>query len=232
MMRCESWVRVKAVAAISGVLALAACATPAPPPPPPPKVVIPQRPWPPLGAAPNLTTPPVGLDGVRRTVNTALSPAQTTWNLRSAFNVAALNCLQPQHAGILDGYKKFLTTHAKALGAVNGDLDKQFKAQYGATYVRSREAYNTQVYNYFALPPTLPQFCDAVLAMSQRSLTVASPQLSAFAATSLPQLEDVFQSFFTSYDRYRSDAAAWDARYGAAQQPVTTAAATTQVRAQ
>lgn len=232
-MKFDKRIRFMAVGVTVGILALSGCATPPPPPPPPPpRLVIPPRPWPPLGAAPNLMTPKVGFDGVRRTVNTGLTPAQTTWNLRSAFNVAALNCLQPQHAGILEGYKKFLTNHAKALTALNGELDKQYKAQYGPSYVRDRETYNTQVYNYFALPPTLPQFCDAVLAMSQQSLTVTSPQLGTFAATSLPQLEAVFQSFFSSYDRYRTDAAAWDARYGAAQPQVSSAAATTQGRAQ
>jgi hypothetical protein len=41
-------------------------------------------------------------------------------------------------------------------------------AKYGAKdYIRTRETYMTQVYNYFAYPPTLTHFCDAALVMSR-----------------------------------------------------------------
>ena len=206
---------------------LAGCTKPPPPAPvPPPRIVIPPRPYPPMSASPNLIIPQVGVDGVRRTVNTGLSTSQTTWNLRSAYNVAALNCLRPEHAPILEGYKAFLKTHAKKLTQVNKDLDTQFRASHGSTYIRQREAYNTQVYNYFALPPTLPAFCDAVLAMSVQGAPVASAQLDAFAMTSLAGLEGVFQAFYNSYDQYRTDLAAWNARYGGG--PAVPAASTVQ----
>ena len=197
------------------IAALAGCAPkPVPVPPPPPVVVIPPRPYPPMGASPNLVTPPIGIDGARRTVNVGLTPAQTVWNLRSAFNVAALNCQKPEHAGILAGYRDFLIRHAKTLTKYNRTVDDEFKGRAGnAGYVTMRESYMTQVYNYFALPPTLPAFCDAVLAVSVQSAAVASADLPAFAQASLPQLEAVFTAFYNSYDQYRADLAAWDARY-------------------
>ena len=167
-----------------------------------------------MGAAPNLTIPQIGPDGIRRTVNTGISHYQTVWNMRSAYNVAALNCQKPEHAAILNGYKQFLKDNSKALTKVNGELDKQFKSDYGSKYIRERETYNTQVYNYFALPPTLPAFCDAALTVAQQSPSVSSSDLDAFAATSLAQLESVFHEFYNSYDQYRSDLAAWNARYG------------------
>lgn len=167
-----------------------------------------------MGSPPSLATPAVGLDGVRRTVNVGLTPAQTVWNLRSAFNVAALNCQKPEHAGILQGYKAFLTRHAKTLNKFNRTVDDEFKGRAGGgRYIPLREAYMTQVYNYFALPPTLPAFCDAALAVSAQSANIASADLPAFAASALPQLDSVFLAFFNSYDQYRADAAAWDARY-------------------
>ncbi|MCB2080439.1 MAG: hypothetical protein KDE55_22450, partial [Novosphingobium sp.] len=134
----------------AAVAALSACAPPPEPVKPPPQVVIPPRPWPPMGAAPNLTIPQIGPDGIRRTVNTGISHYQTVWNMRSAYNVAALNCQKPEHAAILNGYKQFLKDNSKALTKVNGELDKQFKSDYGSKYIRERETYNTQVYNYFA----------------------------------------------------------------------------------
>lgn len=202
----------------AAIAALSACASkpPPPPPPPPPVVVIPPQPQPPRGASPNLVVPPVDALGVRQTVNTSISEAQTLWNLRSAYNVAALNCLQPQHAQIVVGYRAFLKTHAKKLTATNKKIDGEFRQKHGASFIRPREAYMTQVYNYFAFPPTLPAFCDAALAMSNEAQTLKSADMDAFAMRTLPALDRVFDEFFRSYEQYRADLAAWRARYAAA----------------
>ena len=192
---------------------------PPPPPPPPPApivVIIPPKPYPPMRAAPNLVIPPVGLDGVRESVNARLSTAQTTWNLRSAWNVAALNCLKPEHAEILVGYKAYLKTHARALRAANLAVDAPFKKSAGIKgngWIRAREAYMTRVYNYYASPPTLPAFCDAVLTMSRAGMQVPVGGLDAFSAAELPKIEAVFESFFKAYEQYRTDLALWTARY-------------------
>ncbi|MBW8752797.1 MAG: hypothetical protein JF595_01390 [Sphingomonadales bacterium] len=203
-------------AALASLAALAGCGPKKPVAiqlPPPPPVVIPPQPMPPRGASPLLVTPQIDAFGVRQTVNTGISPAQATWNLRSAYNVAALNCLAPQHAQIVVNYRAFLKTQAKKLTAVNKVVDQEFKAKNGARYIPAREQYMTQVYNYFALPPTLPSFCDAALAMSNEAATVKSTELDAFAARSLPALEQVFLRFYTSYDQYRADLAGWQAKY-------------------
>jgi hypothetical protein len=208
---------IAAGAVLSAVVALAGCGPKAPPPvqlpPPPPPVVVPPQPQPPNGASNNLNVPPLDAYGVRRTVNAGISGPQTTWNLRSAYNVAALNCLDPKYAQIVVNYRAFLKTHAKKLTAVNTAVDQEFKGRYGARFVAPREAYMTQVYNYFALPPTLPAFCDAALIMSNQAATVPSTDLDSFAARSLPSLELVFTPFYRSYDQYRTDLAGWQGKY-------------------
>jgi hypothetical protein len=183
--------------------------------------MVPPQPTPPGGASPNLTVPPLDVMGVRRTVNYGISAAQTTWNLRSAYNVAALNCLDPKHAQIVVNYRAFLKTQARKLSTVNLAVDKEFRERNGPRFVAPREAYMTQVYNYFALPPTLPSFCDAVLAMSTEAATVKSADLDGFAARSLPVLERVFLRFFLSYDQYKVDLGAWQAKYTASGVPPT-----------
>jgi len=217
-----------------GVVALtiamvAACAPKPPPPPPPPPpapvVYIPPRPLPPLGAAPGLVVPPLGIDGVRVTINTGITPAQTVWNLRSAYNVAALNCLKPEHADILVGYKKFLTANKKALAAANKAVDGEYRKRFGTDWIRPREAYMTQVYNYFAHPPTLPLFCDAALAMSQEIKLAKPADLDRVSAANLARLDQVFKDFFTGYDQYRTDLAAWQSRYYPMQTTVSAAPA-------
>jgi hypothetical protein len=194
-------------------------APPPPPPPPPPPVIvyIPPRPTPPLGASPLFKVPALLPTGARQSINTGIGPLQTVWNLRSAYNVAALDCLRPEHADILVGYKRFLKIHKLGLVQANRAVDGDFRKRFGGAYIRPREAYMTQVYNYYAFPPTLPNFCDAALAMARESMTLKPAGLNAFAARYVPQFDAVFESFYRSYDQYRADAAAWDAKYA----PVT-----------
>ena len=206
-----------------GLAVLAACAdakpkktTPLPPPPPPPPapvVYIPPRPTPPQGAAANATIPPLNAAGQRQTINTGISPNQTVWNFRSAYNVAALNCMKPEHAAILVGYKAFLKTHRVGLNRANLGVNTEFRARTGASYVRAREAYMTKVYNFYAFPPTVARFCDAALVMARESMTVKPAELTAFSKRNLTTLDVVFENFYRAYEQYRADAAAWDAKY-------------------
>jgi hypothetical protein len=198
---------------------LASCAPkappPPPPPPPPPKVVaIPPKPMPPNGASGNIYLPPADANGLRKSINRDISPTQTVWNLRSAYNVAALNCSGPKFADILPRYKVFLATHAKALNAVNKKLDAEFKARHGAKYIAPRESYITSVYNHYALPPTLNDFCEAVTAVTLDGAAVKSADLEAFALRSLPSIEVVFDDFYRRYEAYRTELSQWEARYG------------------
>ncbi|MDD3799448.1 MAG: hypothetical protein PHE36_09765 [Novosphingobium sp.] len=203
------------IATAGGFAVLAACAAPPPPPPPPPApVAIPSRPQPPSGAAANMAIPPVGPDGMRQTVNAHISEAQRVWNFRSAYNVAALNCLQPKHAGILEGYKHFLSNYERDLSRTNKAVENEWRHNEGSGYKRARDTYTTQVYNYWALPPVLPQFCDAVLQISQQEAVAPSPSLDAFADQAMAKLQTVFDEFYSAFERYRVDVADWDARYG------------------
>jgi hypothetical protein len=190
--------------------------TPPPPPPPPPPayVYVAWKPVPPEWASPNLAYRPMGADGLRVSVNRNISQAQTTWNLRSAYNVAALNCRNPKHAEVLVNYRTFLKAHAKTLKATNAKIDAEWRAKHGAGFVKHREKYMTEVYNHFAVPPVQPAFCDAALAMSKDAKLVKSANLNAFAATALPSIEIVFDDFYKRYDQYRLDMAAWETKWG------------------
>lgn len=211
-------VKFMAAGALAALLASCAKAPPPPPPPPPPPkvVVIPPKPMPPNGASNTFEIPPVDANGLRQSVNRNISPAQALWNLRSAYNVAALNCSSPKHADILVRYRTFLTANAKVLTATNKAVDGEFRKKYGARFVAPREAYMTSVYNHFALPPTLSDFCDAVLAVSRDGMTVKPADLQGFAVLSLPNIEVVFDDFYRRYEKYRIDLAAWQAQYGQA----------------
>lgn len=199
------------------VAALSGCAPkPAPPPPPPPPVVvIPPMPVPPMGAQADMTIPPVDAAGARHTVNSGISTSQAVWNLRSAFNVAALNCLEPEYAPILAGYKRFLGVYAKPLAAANREIDASFRTQHsGRAAIVARETYQTQVYNFFALPPVKTGFCNAAMELSAELATVDASQFNTYSFSGLAKMEAPFKTFFDSYDKYKADLAAWQARYG------------------
>ena len=165
-----------------------------------------------------MVLPPLGPDGQRLTVNSNLDEDSTLWHFRSAWNVAALNCLEAAEATpILEGYRKFLTTYRRPLAAANTAIDARFRREHGSrnAAVKAREAYMTQVYNYFALPPARGDFCNVALQVANEFMLAQPEDPKAFAASALPRFESAFQTFFRQYAQYQADSAAWDARYGA-----------------
>lgn len=196
------------------------------PPPPPAAVVIPPRPMPPMGAQSNMVIPALAANGTRTTVNSGISQAQMLWNLRSAYNVAALNCMGPDHGPILAGYKDFLVRHAKVLAATNKAVDKEFSSKYGKGGIKARETYQTQVYNFFALPPVVPALCNAMIGMAAEMQALPAAQLNSYAQGGLAKAEAPYMEFFNSYEQYRADLAAWNTRYGAGQPMLAAPAAT------
>ena len=214
-------VKIKIVAIAVASAALAACGTSAPPPPvvyapppPPPKIVIPPKPTPPAGAFATMAVPQMGATGVRQTVNYGISNEQKLWNVRSGLNVAALNCRSPQHVTLADNYREFLNKHRRELSRTNRTLDSQYRAEHGRQYRDAQDAYMTRVYNYFALPPALPEFCNVAHELSQEIVQVPAGQLGNFTEVALPRMEAVYDQFFSAYEKYRVDLAAWEARYG------------------
>ena len=207
-------------APILGILILAACATkappPPPPPPPPPVEISPYRPLPPSGATYTMVMPPLGADGRHRTVLRGLDEDQRLWYFRSAWNVAALNCVGPEYQPILDGYGAFLKGNVKTLRAVNARIDKKFRSDNpnGSESIKAREKLMTSVYNFFALPPARAEFCQAAMQVAAMSAAMPKPDAMALAAN-FPLFEAPFENFFTAYDQYQRDSAAWDVRYGA-----------------
>ena len=201
---------------------------PLPPPPPPPPVIVippPPRPTPPNGASAAVPVPPLGADGLFKSVNRQITPAQTVWNFRSGYNVAALNCRDPKYDPIVIGYRAFLKKHAKGLTLANRKVDAEFRAVYGARFIPNREKYMTAVYNHFAAPPVQPQFCDAVMAVNNDVPALKLAGLTDFAQRNLPNIEIVFDEFYRQFAKYQADAAAWDTRYAPAPPaPVPTAA--------
>ena len=212
------------ITAFAGAMLLAGCAAKTPPPPPPapppaPEVFepVPYRPLPPGGAHYVMTMPTRGPDGKRITVNSGLTDDQTVWNLRSAWNVAALNCLGAEYDPILQGYRTFLTKNVKSLKAINDRIEKtytnRFKVKRDAMI--ARDGYTTQVYNFFAEPAARAGFCRAALDMSNRAVLAPPSDPLAFAKANFDGLMVPFEQFFDEYEVYQRASSEWDAKWGA-----------------
>jgi hypothetical protein len=207
---------------VAGAALLSGCAAPAPLPPPPPPApppvveAVPYRPLPPGGAHYVMDIPPRGPDGRRVTVNSGLSDDNLVWHLRSAWNVAALNCLAPEYQPILDGYRAFLANNSRPLKAVydriERDYARRFKTRREAMV--ARDGLNTQVYNFFALPAAREGFCRAALDMAKRALAAPPKDPLAFARANFDGLLVPFETFFDEYEAYQRAAAEWDAKWG------------------
>ena len=212
-------ITIRFAAVATGLAVLGACATPPPPPPPPPPPVqerIPVRPLPPGQASYVMAIPRLNSMGLRETVNLGISDDEKVWHFRSAWNVAALNCLDPQYQPILDAYSAYIKDHARALKRVNDRIDAEYRKEHRArrSAIMARESQMTMVYNYFALPPARSDFCRTALGVSQQYLASSSIDPIAFGLANFPTMEGPFERFFLAYEQYERDSAAWDAQYG------------------
>jgi hypothetical protein len=163
-----------------------------------------------------MATPAVGPDGARRTINSGLDSDEAIWHLRAAWNVAALGCRGAADKPILAGYGDFLKRYARQLAAVNTRLDAKFRKAAGSAAAgrAAREAHTTQLYNYFARPPAVGGLCTVALEVAKAWQRTRPSDLAAFGRATLPRFDAVYLALFDAYDRYRAQAAAWDAKYG------------------
>lgn len=191
------------------LLALAtACAGPeriaAPTPLPVAAPALPQTAAPraPDGAAANLVIPARLPDGSYATPNRNVSAAAAAWHLRAAFNVAALNCNDP---ALAPAYNQFLKAHRSALNAAHHALTRE----YGAS--AAFDPAMTRLYNYFAQPPVMPQFCATAAFLLHQVAAMPAAELPAVAPAALAQIDRPFTDFYARYDAWRVDLAAWRA---------------------
>lgn len=195
--------------------AIAACTTPPPPPPPtPPPAVVPTvRPVPPDNAAAGMSIPEKDADGKYQTANRGVTSNTALWHVRMALNVAALNC-DKYGPTARNQYNQILAMHKATLAGANAAVDRNYSVAYGSAAVGSRERLNTVVYNFFALPPVIKNFCPVAVTVGAKMMTIPSTQLLLQAPALLAELEKPFQDFYAAYADYLRRLAEWQSRFG------------------
>lgn len=173
-----------------------------------------EAPRPPEGAAPNQAVPPLDAQGGYLTPNHDLSPAQTSWHVRAALNVAALGCRDALEAETIAEYNQLLAVHRDALAQADASVKAQFRLRHAAEWENEHDHAMTRVYNFFAQPPAHEAFCAVAHEVLREALAVKQEEFEAFALGALPRLEAPFTGFYRAYDQYRTALAAW--RGGAA----------------
>ena len=174
------------------------------------------RPLPPGGAAYVMKIPPLGPDGKRITVNSNLNDDKLVWHLRSAWNVAALNCVTDEYQPILDGYRAFLANNVRSLKTINDRIEASYGAQYRVKRdaIVARDKESTQVYNFFANPAARAGFCLAALDVANRYLAEPKSQPLTFAKANFETLMVPLERFFNEYEAYQRASTEWDEKYG------------------
>ncbi len=202
---------------LAALALLAGCATPAPPPPtPPPPVIIlppppaPVRPTPPNSAAPNLIIPISDLNGRRMTPNVDLTPEQALWQFRIGLNVAALNCRGDEGPALIANYSRFLTVHRTAIAASERRVIALMAAQTRTNGIAARDSLSTRMFNYFAQPPVLREFCRVSINLAPLAAQEPPANILPFASARLAEMDQPFVEFFNAYARYQADLNAWN----------------------
>ncbi|UZK65120.1 hypothetical protein [Sphingomonas sp. M1-B02] len=170
--------------------------------PPPAPIVAAPMPRPPASAATSLTLPPRLPDGSYATPNRDLTGAAAIWHVRAALNVAALGC-----AGgtLAPAYNQLLKAQRTGLAAAHRSLT----SQYGGP--APFDVAMTRIYNYFSQPPAQSGFCAVAAPLLAEAVATPTDAFATFAVGALQRLDRPFVDFYTAYDRYRSDLAAWHA---------------------
>lgn len=206
-------------ATLASLLVLASCATPPPPPPPappPPVIVVPApapmpQPYPPNQAAPNLIIPITDVNGRRLTPNIDLSPEQALWQFRIGLNVAALNCRGPNDQFLIDNYSRFLTVNRTAIARAERWVIADQASRTGTNGISARDTLSTRLYNYFAQPPVMADFCRVATGIAALAAAEPTATILPFASLRIVELDQPFVDFYAAYNRYQIDYARWQA---------------------
>lgn len=214
------------VATAAVLVALAGCTrkpaplpAPVPAPPPPAAIVVPPRPIAPGFAAETQQVPARDPAGRYMTLNSGITGERAFWQLKTGLNVAAIGCRGADEKILVGAYNQIIKSHTRSIQAAEKKVIADLGKENRTTGIKERDRLSTQLFNYFAQPPAQVEFCRRATALAQTVATTPAKELFANAANQLSTLDQPFTDFYTAFERYKAEAAEWDARYGALYAP-------------
>ncbi|NJS15434.1 MAG: hypothetical protein HC788_13550 [Sphingopyxis sp.] len=156
------------------------------------------------------------------TINSGVAGERAFWQLKTGLNVAAIGCRGGNEAALVAAYNQIIKNHTRSIQAAEKKVIADLAKANRTTGVKERDRLSTQLFNYFAQPPAQTEFCRRATVIAQTVATTPSAQLIANAESQLATLDQPFTDFYAAFERYKIDAATWDARY--APRPVSTVA--------
>jgi hypothetical protein len=148
------------------------------------------------------------------TLNSGITGERAFWQLKTGLNVAAIGCRGPEEAPLVAAYNQIIKSHTRSIVAAEKKVIADLAKANRTTGVKERDRLSTQLFNYFAQPPAQRPFCERALVLAQTVSTTPTAQLYANAAEQLATLDQPFTDFYAAFERYKAEAAAWDAQYG------------------
>lgn len=179
------WIRTAAIAATAAMAALAAA-------PATSQIFFypPQHEGAPVtGAEPGLFVPSMP------DAQPADTRANLIWNLRSALNVAALNCQYWPTVDSVDNYNDLLLHHTAELAEAYEGLKGYFRRTQGNQWQSRMDEHTTSMYQSYVLVGAQRSFCHAAAETARDALSRPKGQLHVTAETRMRQMRNSLTSY-------------------------------------
>lgn len=121
--------------------------------------------------------------------------ANLIWNLRSALNVAALNCQFWPTIDAVDNYNNILLHHADELAAAYEGLKAYFRRVSGNQWQSRMDEYTTSMYQSYVLVGAQRSFCHAAAETARDALSQPKGQLYVTAQNRMRQMRNSLTSY-------------------------------------
>lgn len=119
--------------------------------------------------------------------------AQLVWNLRSALNVAALNCQYWPFAMTVRNYNDMLKHHAAELNDAHEGLKTYFRRTAGDDWQQAMDEYTTTMYQSYIRIGTQRAFCHVASDVTREALSRPKGQLHLTAAARMRAVRGAMQ---------------------------------------
>jgi|TARA_R100000501_G_scaffold17919_4_gene35121 hypothetical protein len=152
----------------------------------------------------NYVLPSRDASGQFQTPNINLSEQEALFHFRAAMNVAALSCRVIPGMDVTAEYNAFIKKYVRTLAKANRTVEQYYIAEVEGGRA-ARDAHLTALYNHFARPGTLSEFCPVAVKDVRAALDLpdTTAAITEYSQTATAALEKIFQNHFAEIEKYQ-----------------------------